>query len=46
MLFRSDDLWNDEEGSGEYSQEEVEQALKEIKSEYDKLVAEEEKKDK
>ena len=41
-----DDLWSDEEGSGEYSQEEVEQALKEIKAEYDKLVAEEEKKDK
>ena len=43
-----DDLetWSDEEEIGEYSQEEVEQALKEIKAEYDKLVAEEEKKDK
>ena len=41
-----DDLWSDEEGSGEYSQEEVEQALKEIKAEYDKLVAEEEEKKK
>ena len=36
----------DTEELGEYSQEEVEQALKEIKAEYDKLIAEEDKKEK